>query len=221
MSVAPGTLVIASGNATDRKLLAATLGGRLDPLSGRAQVAGHPLPSESGPVSRLVALEDVGGSDRVEVRVGVGDLLLERISLTQPWYRGGRHRQVRAWVARINTAIGALEAHLEPVNELSGIDQLPQLQRAVALSAVALAENTPVVMLDQLDAFANPTDEAAFLKALDDLAPATTTIVLGTPVTPREYETAGLDRHVARLDLHALRAWTLEQNELSRKAALA
>ena len=30
-------------------------------------------------------------------------------------------------------------------------------------AAVALAERTPVVMLDQLDPFANPEDEAAFM----------------------------------------------------------
>jgi RND superfamily putative drug exporter len=216
LAIKPGTLVITSGTAADRKLLAATLAGRLDPVSGRAQVAGHPLPSESGPVSRLVALEDVGGSDRAEVRVGVGELLAERLSLTEPWYRvGGGNRRVRTWLTRVSSVLGGVV-----IDPALGLDQLPQLHRAVALSAVALAERTPLVMLDQLDAFADPGDEAAFLRALDLLAPETTTIVLGTPVSPRDFETAGIRRPVVRLNLHAVRA-AVEAHETARKAALA
>jgi RND superfamily putative drug exporter len=164
------------------------------------QVAGHPLPSEGAAVARLVALEDVGGSDRAEVRVGVAEVLIERMRLTQPWYRiAGQQRRVHSWLARINSVLGA-----DSVGAHSTIDQLAQLPRAVALAAVALAEHTPVIMLDQLDAFADPRDEAAFLRALDSLAPATTTIVLGTPVAPRDFEMTGIGRDVLVLDLAAI-----------------
>jgi RND superfamily putative drug exporter len=214
LRVKPGTLVVTSGTASDRKLLAATLAGRLDPVSGRVQVAGHPLPSEGAMVARLVALEDVGGSDRAEVRVGVGELLVERMRLTQPWYRiAGQQRRVRSWLARVNSVLGA-----DSVESHSTIDQLPQLPRAVALAAVALAEHTPVIMLDQLDAFADPLDEAAFLRALDCLAPATTTIVLGTPLAPRDFEMTGIGRDVLVLDLAAI---ALDRIALDRKGALS
>ena len=85
----------------------------------------------------------------------------------------------------------------------STLMQLPQLERAVALAAVALAERTPVVMLDQLDPFANPDDEVAFMAAIDTLAPATTTLVLGTPVPARATEVS-VARHRVDIDLYSL-----------------
>jgi RND superfamily putative drug exporter len=211
LGIAPGALVLVSGQGADRRLLAATLSGRLDAVAGRAQVGGHPLPSESASVVRLVALEDIGGTDRAEVRVGIAELLVERLRLTQPWYRAfAVRRRARTWLARVDAVLG--DGHSIPGR--AGIEQLPQLERAVALAAVALAEHTPVVMLDLLDAFADPTDEAEFLRALDRLAPATTTIVLGTPVAPRR--TPALSREVVNLDLDDLRLSVLD-----RKDALA
>ena len=210
LHVQPGSLLLVSGPSADRRLLAATLSGRLDPVSGRAQVGGHPLPSESANVVRLVALEDIGGTDRSEVRVGIAELLVERLRLTQPWYRSfAVHRRARTWLDRVDAVLGA--GHAIPPR--ASIDQLPQLERAVALTAVALVEHTPVVMLDLLDAFADPADEVEFLRALDRLAPATTTIVLGTPVAPRI--APDLHRVVASLSLDDLRV-----SALDRKGAL-
>jgi RND superfamily putative drug exporter len=200
LGIKPGALVLVSGPSADRRLLAATLSGRLDPVAGKAQVGGHPLPSESANVARLVALEDIGGTDRAEVRVGIAELLIERLRLTQPWYRSvAVHRRARTWLDRVDAVLGEGRS----IHARASIEQLPQLERAVALSAVALAEHTPVVMLDLLDAFADPADEAAFLLALDRLAPATTTIVLGAPAAPREKP--ALAREVVHLDLDELR----------------
>jgi RND superfamily putative drug exporter len=200
LRIAAGTLVIASGTATDRKLLAATLAGRLDPLSGRVQVGGHPLPSESGYVNRLVALEDVGGSDRAEVRSSIGELLIERLRLTQPWYRiWSSGRRARVWLDRANAILAGAIA----ITPDTALDRLPQLERAVALAAVAFAEHTPVVMLDLLDAFGDPADEVAFLCAIDRLAPAETTIVVGTPAATRLFEHGSVGRAVATIDLYA------------------
>jgi RND superfamily putative drug exporter len=201
LGIQPGTMVLVNGDSAGRRLFAATLAGRLDPVSGRAQVGGHPLPSESGTVASLVALEDIGGTDRAEVRVGIGELLLERIRMTQPWYRTfAVQRRARSWLDRVNAVLGEHGA----VSARSTIEQLPQLQRAVALSAVALAEHTPVVMLDLLDAFADPRDEVAFLAALDRIAPATTTIVLGQPSAPRASDISSVGRKVVRLNLDQL-----------------
>jgi RND superfamily putative drug exporter len=198
IGIRPGTLVLVGGAASDRRLLAATLAGRLDPVSGLAQVGGHPLPSESGTVAGLVALEDIGGTDRAEVRVGVGELLIERLRMTQPWYRTfAVQRRARSWLDRVNSVL----AGYTPVSVTSTVEQLPQLQRAVALSAVALAEHTPVVMLDLLDAFADPRDKVAFLAALDRLAPATTTIILGTPLSARAADASRVARRVEHLNL--------------------
>ncbi|CAN5221078.1 MMPL family transporter [soil metagenome] len=203
LSVPQGAIVVASGDSTDRRLLAATLSGRLDPVSGRAQVAGHPLPSEAAAVRSLVALADVGGAQRTETTVTVGELLAERLEMTQPWYRMfTTQRSARRWLDRVNSVLGAGRSRVEPSSSLLG---LPQLERAVALSAVALAERTPLVMLDQLDAFANPEDEAAFVTAVRTLAPATTTVVIGTPVPARgEWVWDTGDRPLLEVDLYSL-----------------
>ncbi len=199
-SVPRGAIVVASGDVMDRRLVAATLSGRLDPLSGQAQVAGHPLPSEAAEVRALVALADVGGSQRSETSVTVGELLIERLEMTLPWYRLFRtHRSAQRWLDRVNSVLGGST----PVRLESSLIELPQLERAVALATVALAERTPVVMLDQLDPFASPDDESAFVAALHALAPATTTLVIGTPVPARVTDFA-VARPRVDIDLYSL-----------------
>ena len=183
LSVVGGSVVTASGDAMDRRLVAATLAGRLEPMSGRAQVGGHPLPSEAAAVRSIVALADIGGSQRTEASLTVGDLLAERLEMTQPWCRIFTiARQSQRWIDRINTVLGDGRVAVQADSTLVG---LPQLERAVALATIAIAEQPTVVMLDQLDAFADPRDEAAFVAAVCSLASATTVIVIGTPPASR------------------------------------
>lgn len=200
ISVERGSIVMASGDPVDRRLVAATLSGRLDAVSGRAQVAGHPLPSEAADVRSLVALADVGGAQRTETSVTIGELLRERIEMTQPWYRFlTTGRSARRWLDRVNAVLGDDRAQVTPQSTLV---ELPQLERAVSLASVALAERTPVVMLDQLDAFASDEEEAAFVSAVARLAPATTTLVIGTPIPARFGSVT--DRTVVTIDLYSL-----------------
>ncbi len=188
ISVEEGSVVTASGDAMDRRLLAATLAGRLEPLSGRAQVGGHPLPSEASAVRAIVALADIGGSQRTESSLTVGELLTERFEMTQPWYRMfSITTQSQRWLDRVNAVLGDGRVTIQPGSTLVG---LPQLERAVALASIAIAEKPAVVMLDQLDAFADPRDEAAFVAAVCSLASATTVIVIGTPPASRLVRTA-------------------------------
>ncbi len=200
ISVPRGSVVMASGDPVDRRLVAATLSGRLDALSGRAQVGGHPLPSEAAEVRSIVALADVGGAQRTETNVTIGELLRERLEMTQPWYRFlTTARSARRWIDRVNSVLGDDRARVTPDSTLV---ELPQLERAVALASVALAERTPLVMLDQLDSFANDDEETAFVSAVARLAPATTTLVIGTPI-PTRCDTVA-DRTVIAIDLYSL-----------------
>ena len=207
VQVPAGAVVVASGDPVDRRLVAATLSGRLDPVSGRAQVSGHPLPSEAARVRSLVALADVGGAQRAETSVTIGELLTERLEMTQPWYRVfATNRSAQRWISRVNSALQeATGRKAIAVSVHSTLVELPQLERAVALASIALAERTPVVMLDQLDSFAESDDEAAFLGAVQRLAPATTTIVIGTPYPAR---TAGIraigERELVEIDLYSV-----------------
>ena len=204
-SVPTGAIVSVSGDAIDRRLLAVTLSGRLDPISGRAQVAGFPLPSEASRVRGIVSLADVGGVERTETSVTIGELLTERLEMTQPWYRmWNTGRRSRTWLDRINSA--ATTAAARPtvtVSARSTLVELPQLERAIALSALALAEQTPVVILDQLDPFASPADAVAYFRALDLIVPSTTTLFVGTPVPAADVSIYGTGRRVLSIDLYA------------------
>jgi RND superfamily putative drug exporter len=199
--VPAGALVIARGELADRRLLAATLGGRLEPVSGYAQLSGHPLPSEASRVARLVAMAEVGGFERTDNRVTLGELLTERLQLTQPWYRSWfvRRRTLRL-LDRLTTVVGGMT-----FSEHSQPQQLPQFERALALSLVAIAERTPVVMLDQLDPFGSAADEHAFVSAVCSLADPGATIVIGAPEPLRSDAVAcSGGRPVVDLDLDSL-----------------
>jgi RND superfamily putative drug exporter len=181
LSVPSGAIALVGGDPAERRVLAATVAGRLEPRAGRAQVVGHPVPAESSRVARLVALADLGGSGRTEVAVTVGELLDERLRLTASplrWLQS--ERLSRRWLDRVTTALSGLDAATVRVTLDSRVAELPRLERAVALAAVALAERSPVVLLDVADPLPE-NDARALLVALDRLVPVTTTVVLGTP----------------------------------------
>ncbi|MBC7517543.1 MAG: MMPL family transporter [Microbacteriaceae bacterium] len=205
LRVSAGTVVLASGDLHDRRVLAATLAGYLEPLSGWAQVAGHPVPSEMAAVRHLVAVADVARDDRGETRGTLGVLLTERAALTQPWYRALRvKRQVDRLLEQANQALDedvavSVSTRSQPEVERSGtatgtasgtgsrsqlsrdsvLVSLPHLERAVVLALVALAEATPVVMLDRVDSFLVRGDERRFLAAIVALTPPQTVLIVG------------------------------------------
>lgn len=206
LDVQPGAILLGSGDLTSRRILAATIAGRLDPISGLLQVAGHPLPSESSKVAQLVAMADVGGLEREETEVTLGQLLTERLRLIQGQHRGASRRQrVHRLVDRINTVLVELAPGAVQVTVNSTMQQLPQRERAIALAAVALAEQSPVVILDLLDSFAQPDEESVFIGAVCRLAPESTTLLVFTPneVGFESLRQCG-DRVVSLLDLTVL-----------------
>ena len=200
-TVPTGAIAMMSADPVDRRLLAATLAGRLDPVAGRAQVLGHPLPSDSATVAGLVALADIGATERAETSVTVGELLRERLELRQPWYRMfTTARQSRLWLERVNAVLGSSTT----VRASSTLIELPHLERAVTLAMIALAERAPVVMLDQRDSFASTDDETAFVAAVHALAPAAT-VIIGTPIPVRAIDPPKLgERALVFIDLYSL-----------------
>ncbi len=207
-AIPQGSVLLASGPAFDRRILAATLAGRLAIVDGRAQVDGHPLPSERERVARRVAMIDVGGMETSTSERGSGEgawrdpswreLVVERLSVTLPWYRAWTARRVAAeWLTRVSevfhTRTGA------PINADTGIRALPTLERAIALASVALSESPVVAMFDVPDAFVSSRDAQDFLDAVAALAPPGTTIVVGS--TEPFATTVITGRAVVRLDL--------------------
>jgi RND superfamily putative drug exporter len=204
LAVPEGAVLLASGPASDRRMLAATLAGRLAIVGGRAQVAGHPLPSEIDRVARRVAMVDVGGVDRAVGDSGPWtdptwrDLVEERLRVTLPWYRGWiTGRATAEWMRRV--------AAVSPIAPDAGLRTMTRLERAIALASVALAESPAVVMLDVPEAFAHRDDERAFLDAVAAIARPGTTIVVGSA---EPFAVAGREvavREIVRIDLNALR----------------
>jgi RND superfamily putative drug exporter len=182
LHLASGAIALIEGDSVARRLVAATVAGRLDPLTGRAQVGGHPLPSDAAKVSRLVAMADLAGPGRAGVTVTVGELLEEHLRFTRPWYLSPvAARRARSRAGRVAGALEGLGRSTVPVDASTPIESLPQLERAVAVAVIALSERTPVVLLESLDPFSDPLDARAFLLALDRLAPSGTTVIVGMP----------------------------------------
>ncbi|MEO7349625.1 MAG: MMPL family transporter [Terrimesophilobacter sp.] len=214
-AVPTGAVLVARGSATDRRLLAATLAGRLTVAEGRAQVAGHPLPSERERVARLVAMIDVGGmetsgSERNSVdgtwrEPSWRKLVEERVGVTLPWYRAWMpSRGASEWMRRVATKVEGITS--VQINPNSGLKNLPRLERAIALASVALVESPMIVMLDVPEAFDHPDDWQRFLDAVSGIAAVSTTIVVGTSEPVDVARTAGRD--VLHLEVSDARATT-------------
>jgi len=176
--VPAGSVALVGGDAARRRMLAATVAGRLPAAAGRAQVAGRPLPSEAAQVARRVSFADVGGAAR-EGDLPLGELLAERLRLTGRWYRPfTARRRARAWVARIHDVVGASGSAV-PIGWNTTLAALPPVERAIATLGIALSERTPVVVLDSVDPLPGDDGGSAFLAAVDALTPAAVTVVVG------------------------------------------
>lgn len=197
-SVPTGALVLVGGERAARRITAATLAGRLDPRAGVAQVAGHPLPSESTAVSRLVALADLASAGDRDLTVD--QVLRERIAITRPWYRvGGLDRSVLEWTDRIRMS----SASCAGVRGDLPLSSLSRLQRSVVLAAAAIAEGTPIVMIDAGDPFPERDEQSELIAAICTVADAQTTVVVG--LDAEVSAAAAVSRPLVHLDLYPAR----------------
>jgi RND superfamily putative drug exporter len=201
LAVPGGALVFMTGEPADRRVLAATIAGRLDPVDGRVQVLGAPLPSERAKAMRQVTLADVGALESLDSDRTVSEVLAERIELSGPWWRtGASSRQLETWVDRVNTAFLSAGVPSEPIAAGASLAVLGSLQRAVIVAAAALTERSGVIFIDLGDGLPGERDDADFASVVAALAPASTTIVLGSSsfgtsrlLAPRGRQTLDLD----------------------------
>nr|WP_284297260.1 MMPL family transporter [Homoserinibacter gongjuensis] len=176
--VQAGSIALVGGDAARRRMLAATVAGRLPAIEGRAQLAGRPLPTETSAVARRVSFAEFGGAAR-EAELPLGELLEERLRLTGRWYRTfTARRRARVWVARVHDVLAA-SGSATPVGWNTSLAGLPPVERAIATLGIALSERTPVVVLDSVDPLPGGDGGAAFLTAVDRIVPAGTTLVIG------------------------------------------
>jgi RND superfamily putative drug exporter len=205
LAVDAGSVLVLTGSDSARRVLAATLAGRLDPVAGRLQVRGAALPSDRSIAMRTVALADV--SDSRDNGLTVGELLAERRDLVRSSF-GSRNRQadLQHWVDRLNAALGAAEP--EPLNLGTTVASLSALARAAALAAAALTERPGVLIVDLgdgLPADAAGRDPAAVFAAL---APQGTTLVLSAAALDRVDPAVVQERGLQRFDLGTISSST-------------
>ncbi len=175
VEVPAGGVLVVRGDAVDRRVVAATLAGRLAPVSGRVAVLGAPLPSGSGSVMRRVAIAEMA----TDAAAGgtVGELVARRLDATRPWYRlAPSNALVRTWVSRAADAAGR-----GPDGPRFGADTalaaLGAEARTLVAVAAALAERPEAVVLDLDD---DPgSSSLALWQALAALVPASVTIIVG------------------------------------------
>jgi RND superfamily putative drug exporter len=185
LAVDAGTVVVMTGSATHRRVIAATLAGRLDPVFGRLQVQGAPLPSERTRALRMVALADVGDSS--DNGLTVGELLAERLDLAHPWYRAASRRSLLSgWVERLNAALGSGRGDhaAGPIRSGTSVSSLSALERAAVLVAAALTENPGIVIVDLGEGLPVDPTGRDLVQVLATLAPASTTLILGAASFP-------------------------------------
>jgi putative drug exporter of the RND superfamily len=175
VEVPVGGVLVVRGDAVGRRVVAATLAGRLAPVSGRLAVLGVPLPSGSGSVMRRVAIAEVA----TDAATGgtAGELVARRLDATRPWYRiGPSNALVRSWISRAADAAGhgpdgpRFDADT-PIAAL-GIEA-----RTLVAVAAALAERPRAVAIDLDD---DPgAASVALWQALARLVPSSVTVIVG------------------------------------------
>jgi putative drug exporter of the RND superfamily len=175
VEVPAGSVLVVRGDAVDRRVVAATLAGRLAPVSGRVAVLGVPLPSGAGSVMRGVAIAEVA----TDAATGgtVGELVARRLDATRPWYRvGPSNVLVRTWVARAADAV----PHGPDGPRFAGDTPLAALgleARTLVAVAAALAERPKAVAIDLDD---DPGASSVELwQALARLVPSSVTMIVG------------------------------------------
>ncbi|PPF89211.1 MMPL family transporter [Subtercola sp. Z020] len=180
LSLPARTALVLVGDTTSRRLVGATLAGRLVPESGELQVLGLTVPSESGALSRRVTLVDLG-SFRPDLETAVGAAFAERLRFARPLFRRGAFRaQVHTLVDDVNRALASVPGEL-PIGAETALGSLSPVASALVLAALGLADGGSMLVLDTGDAGAPFESAAQFADALSALVPAETTLVLGVP----------------------------------------
>ncbi|MEU7133872.1 ATP-binding cassette domain-containing protein [Streptomyces sp. NPDC046261] len=155
----PGSLVALEGpSGSGRTCLLLTLTGRMRPTSGRAEVAGLPLPGKMAAVRRVSALAHVPGVAELDAALTIAEHLRERgllerrfagppLTLLRP--RAGRE----AARARTDAALAAagLDVDALPKGATTAVRELERLDALRLSLALALIGRPRLIAVDDTD----------------------------------------------------------------------
>ncbi|MWB98258.1 MMPL family transporter [Agromyces seonyuensis] len=151
----PGGTLVLGADAAERRILAATLAGRLPLVAGRAQVLGRPLPSDARAVLRRVAVAELSGS--AGAGVTAGEVVAARLDAAAPvWRLAPAPAAIERMLGRARLA--ADDRAILPDAPLAALDPL---SRAAVIAAAALAEEPGMLVVDAGDAAAPGIDRLA------------------------------------------------------------
>ncbi|SJM54592.1 MMPL family transporter [Gulosibacter sp. 10] len=201
--VPAGGLLVIAGEAGPRRVLEATLAGRLDPVGGRAQVLGRTVPGDGGGLVSRVAIANLDApSDRAR-SLTVGQLIGRHGTYAAASLRSELPEDaVRGVIDDLNAALHSV-GHRGGLHPGTRLDELDALARSVALAGVSIVELPEVLILDF---GANGAAAGEVLRAVDRLVDGSVTIVVGAQ------EPVDVPAHLEARRPHALVVAAREQH---------
>lgn len=146
--VTAGGILLARGDLASRRLLEATLAGRIDPFSGRAQILGRTVPGDGGGLISKVALCNLDSlSDRAR-ELTLGQLLGRHGAYGRTTVREEiSPAEIRLVLEELNAALRAI-GHPGGLRESSRLDALDAVARSVALAGISVVEIPQLLVID-------------------------------------------------------------------------
>lgn len=191
---ATSVLVVQGPQGSGRTSLALAIAGRMRLASGRILTAGRDVGRQGRAVRRLAGIAGFAGIDDLEPAVSVAEILSERISWSQPWYRRTPRLDDAAVAARLAPIFGAT-----PVPRARTlVRSLDDAQAMLLRIALALVEGPRILVVDDVDQVREPDQRARVIASLAGLRAGGLGLVLVAADT-RGLEAAASSRDVVRL----------------------
>lgn len=191
--VAAGGVLVVRGDVASRRLLAATVAGRIDPAGGRAQVLGRTVPGDGGGLVSRVALCNLDGLSERARALTLGQLLASHGAYGRSTARGEiSAAEVRIVLEELNASLGAI-GHPAGLRESSRLDALDPIARSVALSGISIVEIPELLVLDFgsiAQGSAGAPVVGSVVRAVSRLVNRDVTLMIGVDASldPRELE---------------------------------
>lgn len=199
---AQGGILLLAAPDLERRVLAATIAGRLPARSGAMRLGSLVLPGDGPAILRRVALADLGTLDDRSADLALGELIRLRSELGSGAKRATPDA-VDAAVAGLRGLLGELGHPAPSLSVSTPIVRLDPVGRALAIALAALAEG-PDALVVELGAAVPSTASAAststpaaddlagpIVEGLARLAPAETVLIVAGP----EAALAGFGAH--------------------------